>query len=92
MESSIKTCHYSTQDFEDTARFTQFIRPEVDVLAIDACEGNAVIFNIGALGYLRVNYDDDNWDALRDELLLDHTRFDVRNRVQVRKRAKFAYN
>ncbi len=83
---------FRTQDFEDTARFTQFIRPEVDVLAIDACEGNAIIFNIGALGYLRVNYDDDNWDALRDELLLDHTRFDVRNRVQVRKRAKFAYN
>ena len=43
----------------------------------------ALILNTNNAGYYRVNYDDKNWDLIREVLLTDHTKINVANRAQL---------
>lgn len=42
-----------------------------------------VIFNNNQTGYYRVNYDQQNWDLITDQLLKDHTAISPINRAQI---------
>ncbi|XP_063887279.1 aminopeptidase N-like [Scylla paramamosain] len=42
-----------------------------------------VVFNLQQTGYYRVNYDDNNWNLLIQQLLTDHQLIHVNNRVQM---------
>lgn len=42
-----------------------------------------VIFNVQQIGYYRVNYDQHNWNLLIQQMLTDHQRIHINNRVQM---------
>lgn len=42
-----------------------------------------VIFNVQQTGFYRVNYDQHNWELLIRQMLTDHQRIHVKNRVQM---------
>lgn len=44
---------------------------------------NWFIFNIGQMGYYRVNYNSENWQFIIDQLLADHSIVDRKNRAQL---------
>ena len=46
-------------------------------------ESKALILNTNNAGYYRVNYDDKNWELIREVLLTDHTKINVANRAQL---------
>lgn len=42
-----------------------------------------IIFNVQQTGYYRVNYDQHNWNLLIQQVLTDHQRIHIKNRVQM---------
>ena len=41
------------------------------------------IFNIREVGYYRVNYDEQNWNLITNQLISDHTAIGTMNRAQI---------
>ena len=41
------------------------------------------IFNIREVGYYRVNYDEQNWNLITNQLISDHTGIGTMNRAQI---------
>ncbi len=69
-------------DFLD-ANSRGFLRPDEDELEV-AVEGDgAVIFNILETGYYRVNYDQENWEALAEAIGKDVNAVHKINRAQI---------
>ncbi len=66
----------------DDAHITYFMEPgeEEITLGIGASD-LPVLFNIDALGYMRVDYDEDNWYLLIDQLESDFTQISLNNRL-----------
>ncbi len=68
--------------FEGPAHNTLFMRPEEETLDIDIGVSDLpVIFNLQASGYMRVDYDDNNWEKIIDQLREDYTSIDHYNRA-----------
>ena len=42
-----------------------------------------LVANIEQQGFFRVNYDEENWNSLIEQLKNDHTQIPVRNRAQI---------
>ena len=42
-----------------------------------------IVGNVRQFGYYRVNYDQQNWQALMDQLKSDHHVISVKNRAQI---------
>ena len=53
------------------------------IFSIAASADRALLFNKDSLGYYRVNYDQKNWAMIRDVLLTNHNRINVKNRAQI---------
>ncbi|XP_022218977.2 thyrotropin-releasing hormone-degrading ectoenzyme [Drosophila obscura] len=55
-------------------------------------EHDWIIFNIQAMGYYRVNYDEMNWNLIAEALSKDHQSIHVLNRAQIVSDALFLWN
>ena len=64
---------------------THWLKPHEPLLTLENLPDSdtPVIFNLKQTGFYRVNYDSDNWDLLKKQLLTDHTIIDESNRGQI---------
>lgn len=72
-------------DFNQTATkvFMSDTEATKDLTLVGVEDDAPYIFNLQQMDFIRVNYDQDNWDALATELINDHLTIHVLNRVQV---------
>ncbi|XP_001356176.3 thyrotropin-releasing hormone-degrading ectoenzyme isoform X1 [Drosophila pseudoobscura] len=82
----------SEQNFSDT-RPKAFFPANSPLLKLDVFvpENDWIIFNVQAMGYYRVNYDEKNWDLIAKALSEDHQSIHVLNRAQIVSDALFLW-
>lgn len=71
-------------DFNNTYN-KMWMKDSENIKVIDGMpdKNEAAIFNIQQTGYYRVNYDEDNWKLIIQQLREDHTKIHVINRAQI---------
>lgn len=71
-------------DFNETQPSLWMPAGEAAIVVEDLpAKGDWIFFNLQGTGYFRVNYDEDNWARLSDQLLSDHATIDVVSRSQL---------
>lgn len=56
---------------------------EVTVVDVKTSPGDWLLLNVNQTGFYRVNYDEENWRLLTDQLQRDYKHFDPKNRAQM---------
>ncbi|SPP82441.1 thyrotropin-releasing hormone-degrading ectoenzyme [Drosophila guanche] len=83
----------SEQNFSDTRPKAFFPANSLMFnLNVFVPENDWIIFNVQAMGYYRVNYDERNWDLIAEALSRDHQSIHVLNRAQIVGDALFLWN
>ena len=74
----------SSADFENTMP-QLWLSPSDDSITLSDLPRREdwVILNLQQSGYYRVNYDTENWNAIKDQLLFDHKAIHILNRAQI---------